>query len=119
MKRFLVAATCSLAAVASATGTSFHPIDLNRPGALDQVRVERPKHFAAISQVLRVAERMPCKDREIQSLRTRFDIRELDCWATIMTSYPPKRRVVFKVEDFNYVAVVTIRDAGGRLMPAN
>ena len=109
---FAIAMTAALPAFAAT------PIDLDRPGVLDQVRRERPARFEAISQVLRAAERLPCKEGELKTLRTRFDVRDLACTTLLMTSDPPKRRVAFAVGDEHYIAVVTMKDTDGRLLPA-
>ena len=119
MKPIAIVAMLAVMASASATGTRFAPIDLNRPGAMEQLRSERPAHYEAISAVLRVVERLPCRDREIQSLSARFDIRDLACYAALMTSYPPKRRVSFELEGSSYVVVVTMKGTEGELTPAS
>lgn len=103
---------------ALAAGGSAGPIDLDRPGVLDQVKRERPRQFEAISEVLRAAERLPCKEGALRTLRTRFDVSELACTMLLMTSYPPKRRVTFALGEERYVAVVSMKDAGGKLLPA-
>ena len=110
-----IAITAAAALPVFAAGS---PIDLDRPGALDQVKRERPLQFEAISQVLRVAERLPCKEGELATLRTRFDVRDLACTMLLMTSDPPKRRVSFALGGERYVAVVTMKDTGGRVVPA-
>ena|SRR5258705_6374199 len=109
-----------LAAVASANGqgTPSQTIDLNRPGALEQLKQQRPKHYEAIAEVLRVVERSPCQGRELETLKVRFDLREMACSFVLMTSDPPKRRLSFALEGTNYVAVVTLKDTAGHVVPA-
>jgi hypothetical protein len=109
---FAIVLTSAVPAVAAG------PIDLDRPGVLDRVKRDRPEQFEAISQVLRVAERLPCKEGELKTLRTRFDVRDLACTTLLMTSDPPKRRVAFALGEERYVAVVTMKDTGGHLLPA-
>lgn len=116
--RNLIAIAAAAALPALAAGGSKGPIDLDRPGALDQVKRERPAQFEAISQVLRAAERLPCSEGELKVLRTRFDVRDLACTMLLMTSDPPQRRVTFALGEERYVAVVTMKDAGGHLVPA-
>jgi hypothetical protein len=113
---FAAAAIAALPAIAG-TGSDL-PIDLDRPGALDQVKRERPQQVEAISQVLRVAERLPCKEGELKTLQVRFDVRDLACTMVLMTSYPPKRKVTFALGAERYVAVVTMKDTAGRIVPA-
>lgn len=117
MRFILAAVVSSVMASASAAGTMSQPIDLNRPGTLEQLKVERPKHYAAITEVLRVAARLPCGDREIRSLKARFDITQLGCHLELMTSDPPKRRLSFELEGTHYVATVTLQDTEGRSIP--
>jgi len=122
MKSIRIAVAVAIAAAAAlpvlAAGGHKGPIDLDRPGALDQVKRERPGQFEAISQVLRAAERLPCREGELKALRTRFDVRELACTTLLMTSDPPKRRVTFSLGEERYIAVVTMKDTNGKLLPA-
>lgn len=105
-------------AILAAASAVAAPVDLDAPGVLDQLKASQPKHFEAVTEILRTAERLPCKDREIRALKARFDVRELECYATIMTSYPPKRRVSFSYDGTAYVAVVTLRGTEARVTPA-
>jgi hypothetical protein len=89
---------------------------LDRPGALEALAVENPAHYRQAVEVLRVAETLPCKPMPKLSAAK---FRAADCQATLlMTSFPPKRRVSFTLDDTDYIAVVTITDAGARPMPA-
>jgi hypothetical protein len=119
MKSIAVAVALAITAALPAYGGSAKPtIDLDRPGALDQVRRERPQQVEAISQVLRVAEHLPCKEGELKTLRIQFNVRDMACTMLLMTSDPPKRRVSFALGEERYVAVVTMKDTGGRILPA-
>jgi hypothetical protein len=112
-----IAIFSAIVATANAAGTTTQPIDLNQPGALEKLRTERPKHFSAISEVLRVVERVPCGNAEVRSLEARFDIRDMACNFLLMTSDPPKRHLSFELEGTSYVAVVTLKDTGGKSVP--
>jgi len=117
--RTILATVLSITALAAAAaGTAFQATDLNRPGVLEQLRTERPKHFKAITEILQVAERVPCPDRRLEAIRTRYDMCDLECNFLVLTSFPPKRRLSFALDETNYVATVTLKDAGGRLVPA-
>ena len=118
MRSVIVAIVLSAAALANAAGTSDQPIDLNRPGTLEHLQQQRPKHYEAITEVLRVVERVPCKAHEIETLKARFDVREMACNFLLMTSDPPKRRLSFTLEGTSYVAVVTLKDTNARAIPA-
>ena len=93
-------------------------VDLDQPGVLDRLKAQRPKHYEAVTEVLRASGRMPCRTGELQVLKAKFDIKELSCNALLMTSYPPKRRVNFQLEGESYVSVVTVKGIEGRAMPA-
>ena len=117
--RIIVALVVStVMASASATGTTLQPVDLNRPGALEQLKVQRPKHYAAITEVLRAVERVPCRPGEFETLKAQFEISELACNVVLMTSVPPKRRLSFELEGTHYVATVAVQDTAGQVVPA-
>jgi hypothetical protein len=107
----------ALVATATAAGTIAPPVDLNQPGALEKLKAERPSHFRAIEEVLRVVERVPCGNVEVRSLEVRFDIHDMACNFTMMTSAPPKRRLSFALEGTGYVVVVTLKDTDGHTVP--
>ena len=103
---------------AAAEDWNASPVDLNRPGALEMLKRERPRHFEAASEVLKVAERLPCQDGEFRVLQARFELKDLACTLVVLTSDPPKRRIHFELEGTKYVALVTLKDARGTLRPA-
>jgi len=114
--------TILIAIAVAASATAAHclerPVDLNPPGALDQLKVERPKHYAAVTEVLHTVEQVPCEKREVRELSARLDIQELACEFSLMTSNPPKRRLSFVLEGTSYVAVVTMKEANVQFLPA-
>jgi hypothetical protein len=114
-----IAVFSAVIAAANAAGTMSQPVDLNQPGTLEKLQTERPEHFRAISEVLRVVERVPCGNAEVRSLQARFDIRDMACNFALMTSDPPKRRLSFALEGTSYVVVVTLKDTGGKSIPVN
>ena len=118
MRIISIVLVSAVVASANAADTSKQPVDLNRPGALEQLKLERPKHYEASAEVLRVVERVPCEDREVQTLRARFDVQEMACNLALMTSDPPKRRLSFELEGTSYMAVVTLKDTQGHVVPA-
>lgn len=117
MRIISIAIASAVIATANAAGTTSQPVDLNQPGALEKLQTERPEHYRAISEVLRVVERVPCHNAEVRSLEARFDIRDMACNFVLMTSDPPKRRLSFALEGTSYVAVVTLKDTGGKRVP--
>jgi hypothetical protein len=93
-------------------------IYLDRPGALEALEAENPAHFRQALEFLRAAERTPCKMLP-KVIEAKFDPADFSCAPTLlMTSFPPKRQVAFTLDDTRYLAIVTVIDAGARLMPA-
>ena len=105
------AALCASAA----PGLARH-VDLDAPGALEQVRQDNPAHFQAITRILREAP-----DRRPQALagwvRTAFDARMASAML-IKTSYPPQARLEFTLDDTAYRAMVTLRNVEPSISPA-
>ena len=118
MKAIVFALTILSASLAFASGDLSNPVDLGQPGALERLKTEQPLRYAAVSEILRVAERIPCKAGELEAIKTRYDVRDWQCTFLVMTSYPPKRHLTFALEGTRYVATVTLNDAGGKIVPA-
>jgi hypothetical protein len=85
-------------------------IDLDQPGVLSQLKQEHPQRYQAVSAVLRAAEHAPCQGIEVELLKTRFNVRDLECGMLLMTSYPAKRHVGFELDGINYTATVALQD---------
>jgi hypothetical protein len=93
-------------------------VDLDRPGALDTVARENPRHYRQILEITRVASEVSC-ETALKMLPVPAANR-MECVAlAIMTSDPPKRRVSFELDSIRYAMVVTLKTAPGRLLPAH
>ncbi|MGE5616341.1 MAG: hypothetical protein ACM3X5_05440 [Bacillota bacterium] len=101
-----------------AAGGSSDPIDLGRPGVLERLREDRPAQYLAVTQILRVAEKTPCKEGELETLKVQYDVRDWKCSFLVLTSYPAKRHLSFALEGTRYVATVTLKDVDGKIRPA-
>jgi hypothetical protein len=86
-------------------------IDLDKPGALDQLKQQHPQRYQAVSALLSASEHAPCRGSEIELLKTRFNVRDLECGMMVFTSYPAKRHVRFELDGTNYEATVVLKDA--------
>jgi hypothetical protein len=86
-------------------------IDLDRPGALDQLKLEHPKRFQAVNAVLLASKRAPCQADAIKLLEARLDVRDLECGMMVFTSYPALRHVSFELEGTHYTATVALEEA--------
>ena len=86
-------------------------VDLDRPGVLNQLKQEHPQRYQAVSALLRASEHAPCQGGEIELLKTRFNVKDLECAMMVLTSYPAKRHVSFELDGINYAATVVLKDA--------
>ena len=119
MRMLIVAALSTAAALAQAAPPLRLHVDLDRPGALETVKRERPDHFGKIVQIRDLASRMPCLTEEFgRTLQVKFEVREAACGALLMTSYPSKRRLSFTLGESSYVTVVEMDESENRLVPA-
>lgn len=100
----LIVSSCALAAGAP-------QIDLDRPGNLDQLKLEHPQRYQAVTGVLRAAKRAPCEGDEMKLLKSRFEVRDLECGMILFTRYPALRHLSFELDGTSYAATVELEDA--------
>lgn len=79
-------------------------VDLDSPGALEALRVERPEHYAKTKEILALAQtsRGPKLGQLIEARYEASDVEMLQ-WRV---SDPPKLRVSFTLERTRYTAQV-------------
>jgi hypothetical protein len=91
-------------------------VDLDRPGALEALRRSNPTHFEKVRQIVSGVGQQP--DASVAGwMRASFDARDVTYAPIEMTSYPPKRRLAFALDDTRYSIVVTVMRPG-RITPA-
>lgn len=106
MRRILIAPALWLVGLAGAA--DLPAIDLDQPGALDQLRLEHPQRFQAVSAVLKASTRAPCQNDELRLIETRFDVRDVECGIIVYTRYPALRHVSFALDGTRYRATVEL-----------
>jgi hypothetical protein len=117
--RKLAAAVVSSAALLSAVASASPAVvNLDRPGAFEALARENPEHFRRVADVLRIADELPCHTEKFGLTVAKFDARDARCGLLLMTSYPAKRHLSFVLDRTRYVTVVTMRDLGMTLVPA-
>lgn len=114
--------TAALAFVLAAFGSQAWAqpgiVDLDRPGALDTVARENPKHYREIVEITRVASEVSC-DTGLRMLPVPAADR-MNCAAmAIMTSDPPKRSITFQLDQVRYRTIVTLKTPPGQFLPAH
>lgn len=108
----LPALLLSTAAAQAAT----HPVDLDQPGAIERVRRDNSAHYRAIQHILGTAPDL--QPRAITGwIRTSYD-QKAPPVLLIKTSYPPRARLEFALDDTRYVTFVTLRNVQPSLQPA-
>src|SRR5882724_1152356 len=115
MKTILTVALLVLTSVAIATAADIGPrrtVDLDAPGAMERVRAANPSHFDKIVKIIEGVARQP--DSAVPRwMRVNFDAQDVNYRPIVMTSYPPKRRLSFALDDTRYEAVVVLTNASG------
>lgn len=84
-------------------------IDLDVPGNLEAVERANPDHFAKIRRILaEVPQQPPAADSVAKWMRVEFQAREIRYTDFVMTSFPPKKRLEFSLDNASYVKVVIL-----------
>lgn len=120
MRVILTVASLVLISVAVASAGDVvlrRTVDLDIPGAMEQVRATNPAHFDKIVKIVDgVAQQA---DSAVPRwLRVNFDARDVAYRPVVMTSLPPKRRLAFALDDTRYEVVVVLTNATGAVTPA-
>jgi hypothetical protein len=93
-------------------------IDLRESGALEALSKDNPEHYRKVLEIIQVAEKVSCESLP-QVLHTKFNVYDATCRPQLLlTSFPPKRRLAFRLDDSWFVVNVTLRDWDGTLDPA-
>jgi len=119
MPRILAALILVLSITAAAVAAGQAPpraIDLNQPGAMEALERSNPAHHEKIGQIM--AGLLKRSDREVPRwLQTSFGARDVSYAPILLTSDPPKRRLAFALDGTRYLAVVTLSNLRGVIVP--
>ena len=111
----ILAVALSLAAAAAPPTKT---VDLNRPGVLEGIEQRDKPLYERIHGVLKAAEMEPC-DTLPKIVQTQFRAKLETCHGhEILTSYPAKIRVAFRIDDTLYSSNVIQPKIKGTAMPA-
>ena len=96
-----------------------HRVDLSNEGALEAIQRDDPVRYGKIEGIIQAAQVTSCVTLPAL-LRTRYDVRSTQCTPyLLLTSYPPKSRLTFVIEDTQYaVNVVQLKLAPAKATPA-
>lgn len=109
--RAFVAVAITVALVANAPEISaLETINLDVPGNLKAIERTHPDHFVKIQRILADVPRRPLGDDSVATwMRTEFQARDIRYTDLIMTSFPPKKRLEFALDNTSYVKVITLQ----------
>ncbi len=116
--RAILSLVFCLAAGVQAASPALGVVDLDKPGALEQVARGNPEHYRQIVEMIRIAEQHSC-EQALKLYQASVKASSVDCAGLmILTSAPPKHRLAFTLDATRYMTVVTIKTPGGKLIPA-
>ena len=120
MRTIIAVAGLVLAWIAIATAADVglrRTVDLDSPGAMEQVRITNPAHFDKIVKIVDGVVQQA--DSAVPRwLRVNFDARDVTYRPVVMTSHPPKRRLAFGLDDTRYEIVLVLTNVTGAVTPA-
>lgn len=105
-----------LLVLAPACAAAGQPVDLDQPGAIERVQRDNPAHYRAIQHILKEAPQL--QPRALTGwIRTAYDP-EAPPVLLIKTSYPPRARLDFALDDTRYTVFVTLKNIEPAVLPA-
>ena len=119
LRTIIVAASLVLVCVGVANAGDIalrRTVDLDAPGAMERVHATNPTHFDKITKIIEGVTKQP--ETAVPGwLQVNFDARDVNYRPVVMTSYPPKRRLTFALDDTRYEAVVVLTNVSGTVTP--
>ena len=107
--RNLIPLVASSFIIVAAPAIAAQPIDLNQPGAMEQLQKDRPEHYAKVITILEEVLKRP--EATVPTwMKTTFDANRVSFGPIVLTSYPPKKQLGFELDKVSYKAIVTVTD---------
>jgi hypothetical protein len=119
MARWLLIVGAVFAAIACASGDACaaRAIDLGAPGALTDLELSNPAHYAKVLKILEGVVRQ--RDADVPRwMRTQFAATDVTYLPVILTSHPPKRHLSFSLDVTRYEILLTLTNVRGTIVPA-
>jgi hypothetical protein len=92
-------------------------VDLDAPGALESLSRDDPTRYATVVRVLDDASRIaPAAARGL--LHVRYHADDVELAQVLMTSFPAKRRLSFRLDEVTFRATVSVLAPVAGSMPA-
>ena len=113
----LAVAVCVSGAWAGTPGAG-GVVYLDDPASLAELRAANPGHYARAQKILAAANYL-CRPTAGEVEYAKFDAKNISCLRSLIkTSNPPKGQIRFRLDDTQYVALVTLTDDPPRLVAA-
>jgi hypothetical protein len=111
-------AACVSGAWAGTTPGGGGVVYLDSPASLAELRAANPVHYARAQKILAAANHL-CRPNAGEVDYAKFDAKNIACLRSLIkTSNPPKREIHFRLDDTQYIALVTLTDDPPRLVAA-
>jgi hypothetical protein len=92
---------------------------LDGPASLAQLRTSNPIHYQRALKIIDAANEL-CRPKAGELEYAKFDAKNISCArALLKTSNPPKRQLSFRLDDTQYIALVTVTDDPPKLVAAS
>ena len=92
---------------------------LDGPASLAQLRATNPIHYQRALKIIDAANEL-CRPKAGELEYAKFDAKNISCArALLKTSNPPKRQLSFRLDDTQYIALVTVTDDPAKLVAAS
>jgi hypothetical protein len=92
---------------------------LDGPASLAHLRASNPIHYQRALKIIDAANEL-CRPKAGELEYARFDAKNISCArALLKTSNPPKRQLSFRLDDTQYIALVTVTDDPPKLVAAS
>ena len=120
MRKIVLILGMAIACVPGAWAADARPGDvyLDGPASLAQLRASNPIHYQRALKIIDAANEL-CRPKAGELEYARFDAKNISCArALLKTSNPPKRQLSFRLDDTQYIALVTVTDDPPKLVAA-
>ena len=121
MRRLIPVVLCSIAfaAQAGSIGISGPVVDLDKPGALEALQRDNPRHYDAVMKQVEAAQTVQYSENGLRNLGL-FRVPEapIAFGGNVMPSLPAQTRLRIDVEDVTYAITVRITKDPARMVPA-
>jgi hypothetical protein len=93
-------------------------IDLNKPGAMQELREFNPEHYRTITLILEGIAKQ--RDLDVPRwIETTYKAKDVSWHRLLMTSHPPQKRLTFTLDNVHYEALVRLTNVRAEIVPAN